>query len=138
MVEPNMMTLRRRSAELRESYEREVSSNADSAALLLFYSAECGLKSVYMKRNNLRDTSMKTISAESARSYGHNLVRLVNSLCIPARSVGRPPACIMARTNACIAVMALHEAWRYGEKVTDSVEVCAWLNSITQWCRGQL
>ncbi|WP_209436168.1 hypothetical protein, partial [Methylobacterium platani] len=56
MINPPALTLRRRSEELFNSAERERPHKEDSAALLLFYAVECGLKSIYMLRNNLRST----------------------------------------------------------------------------------
>lgn len=137
MVDLNLKALRRRSRELHDSYGREESSNLDSAALLLFYSAECGLKSIYMERNNLRDTSSSTISAESARSFGHNLIALVKILNVPASKVGPPPIAKTVRVSAPVAVVALHEAWRYGEKLTPTEDICEWLISIVKWCKEQ-
>ena len=51
MINPPALALRRRSEELFASAEREKPHDVDSAALLLFYAVECGLKSVYMLQN---------------------------------------------------------------------------------------
>lgn len=54
LINPTALALRRRSEELFASATRERQHDADSAALLLFYAAECGLKSAYMLQNNLK------------------------------------------------------------------------------------
>jgi hypothetical protein len=134
MVNPNALTLRRRSIELRNSADREFPHNEDSSALLLFYAAECALKSVYMQRKNLKTTDDSRGNALSARSYVHNLTRLIADLNIPRSSVGLPPAAALTRTAGHIATQDLHQAWRYGEKITGTALICTWLNSIIDWC----
>ena len=135
MVTPSALTLRRRASELHSSADRELIHNEDSSALLLFYAAECALKSVYMQRNNLKTTDDSRGGAASARSYIHNLTRLIADLNIPRSSVSTAPPTLLSRTANAIPSQDLHQAWRYGEKVQNTTIVCTWLNSIIDWCK---
>lgn len=134
MINPNALTLRRRAAELYGSAHREMAHNLDSGALLLFYSAECALKAVHMRRNNLKTTEEARGTAMAARSYIHNLTRLIGDLNIPRSSVSAAPPSALARTMATISTSDLHQAWRYGEKINKTEAICEWLNSIIDWC----
>jgi len=135
MIEPSQRTLRRRSKELRLSAERELSKDADTAGLLLFYAAECALKAAYLDRHQLADTAALNAQAKAARSFKHNLTQLIEVLNIPATAVGPLPALVLQRTRAPIAHQELHEAWRYGEKVVDVSSITDWLKSIVIWAR---
>lgn len=136
MVDPNPKTLRRRSNELRESAEREKGHNLDSAALLLFYAVECGLKAAYMIHNNLKSTADTRGNARSARDYGHNIDRLIGELRIPTSSIPNRPEIKFTHTKENGSFTILHEAWRYGEKIKDTQVVYDWLYSLTEWCRN--
>lgn len=136
MVDPTPRTLRRRSEELFASAEREREYDADSAALLLFYAVECRLKAVYMIDKNLRDTADVRGNAQSARSYIHNIIRLIQDINIPHASISRPPPIIFQRTGTRGEIAMLHEAWRYGEKIQDTAVVYDWLKSLIEWCRN--
>ncbi|MFK7089057.1 hypothetical protein AAFM71_09600 [Chromobacterium violaceum] len=135
MINPPVLSLRRRAAELRASAERELPHNEDSAALLIFYAAECALKATYMLQNNLRSPEEVRGSAQSARSFGHNLVALVSALRIPRQVTGDIPQVMLSRTGTTGHVQHLHEAWRYGEKVENSQAIFQWLNSLIDWSR---
>lgn len=134
VINPPALALKRRAAELAASANREMPHNQDSAALLLFYAAECGLKSAYMFRNNLRYADESRGLASSARSFVHNLMGLIHSLNIPRSSIGAPPAVELIRTGTRGDVSVLHQAWRYGEKVRDTEALCVWLFSLIEWC----
>lgn len=136
LINPPALALRRRSEELFASAERERSHNADSAALLLFYAAECGLKAVYMLQNNLRVADEARGSARSARSYGHNIRGLIQALNISRTSIKAFPQIVIERTGQSGDTAILHEAWRYGEKIQDSNAVFEWLASLVEWCRN--
>lgn len=136
LINPPALTLRRRAEELFASAERERPHNADSAALLLFYAVECGLKSAYMLQNNLKTTDEARGSAIPARAYGHNIRRLVQVLNISQASIKPTPPVIVARTGLHGDPIILHEAWRYGEKVEDTNLVYEWLASLITWCRN--
>lgn len=136
MINPVGAALRRRSDELCIAAEREVVNDGDTAALLLFYAAECALKSVYMQRNGLKTTEDARGSAQSARSYGHRLPALVQALSISRSSVSRQPLVRTSRTGDVVDTAALHEAWRYGERLEGVSDVHAWLQTIITWCRN--
>ncbi len=136
MINPPLRALRRRSEELFASAERERPHDIDSAALLLFYAVECGLKALYMQQNNLKVTDEERGISRSARSYGHNIRALLHALNVPRASIGLPPQVIVERTAQIGDALVLHEAWRYGEKIRDSVAIYDWLTSVIEWCRN--
>lgn len=136
LINPRALALRRRSEELFASAERERPHNADSAALLLFYAAECGLKAVYMLQNNLKVADEARGSARSARSYGHNIRGLIQALNISRAAIKASPQIVVERTGQPGDPAILHEAWRYGEKIRDTSVVCEWLTSLIEWCRN--
>ena len=129
------MALRRRSDELLAAAERERAHDEATAALLLFYAAECGLKSVYMMRNNLKVTDEARGPADSARSFSHDLRKLIQALNISRASIRPTPPIVMARSGLHGDPTVLHEAWRYGVRVRDTSAVCDWLTSLIEWCR---
>lgn len=135
MINPPALALRRRSEELFASAERERPYDSDSAALLLFYAAECGLKSVYMIQNNLKFTDEIRGAAASARSFSHNIVALVEALSISRASIKPVPPVVIDRLILKGTPSILHEAWRYGEKVRDTNLIYEWLRSLIEWCR---
>lgn len=135
MINPPAQALRRRAEELRASASREMPQNEASGALLLFYSAECALKSAYMLRNNLRYTDESRGTAASARSFVHNLVALVNALNIPRSSIRTLPTILVRRTGVRGDATILHQAWRYGENIQDTAALCQWLFSLIDWCK---
>ena len=136
MINPPALALRRRSKELFESAKREQSHDTDSAALLLFYAAECGLKSAYMLQNNLKVTDEARGNARPARDYGHNIRSLIHTLNISRASIKPVPQIIVERTGLHGDPSILHEAWRYGEKIGDTNVLCEWLTSLIEWCRN--
>ncbi|WP_147764205.1 hypothetical protein [Methylobacterium sp. WL12] len=135
MINPPALALRRRSDELFASAERERAHDPASAALLLFYAAECGLKSVYMMRNNLKVTDEARGAADSARSFSHDLRKLIQALNISRASIKATPAIVVDRSGLQGAPALLHEAWRYGVKIRDTSVICDWLASLVEWCR---
>ena len=135
MINPPALALRRRSEELFASAEREKPHDVDSAALLLFYAVECGLKSVYMLQNNLKVTDEARGTAVSARSFSHNIGALVLALNIARTSIKPTPPVVIVRVGLNAGVPVLHEAWRYGEKVKDTNVIYDWLTSLIDWCR---
>ena len=135
MVNPPAIALKRRAIALEAAAVRELAYNEDTAALLLFYAAECALKYAYMMSNNLKSVEETRASAASARSFNHNLEGLVAALRIPKVSIGSPPQTRLVRTGVVVGISALHQAWRYGEKVADVQAIYDWLNKLVEWCR---
>ena len=135
MINPPALALRRRSEELFASAERERPHDSDSAALLLFYAVECGLKSVYMLQNKLKVTDEARGTAVSARSFSHNLGTLIQALNISRASIRPMPPVVIVRLGLNGGPSVLHEAWRYGEKIRDTDVIYDWLSSLIEWCR---
>lgn len=137
-IAPAMRTLSRRAKELRAAAGREVTHDLDSAALLMFYAAECGLKAAHMQKHNLHTTAEARGYAGAARDYGHRIDRLVADLRIPASKIGAPPKVVVRSTGNSIAIDRLHEAWRYGEKIESSGEIYKWLSALVRWAEEVL
>ncbi|MEZ2277629.1 MAG: hypothetical protein ACBR12_12035 [Microcoleus sp.] len=106
-----------------------------SSYLLLFYAAECGMKSVWLKRNNLRTTNDIADSTLLSRD-GHNLNTWKKKLRISA-SIGNAPAFSLARGGADLEVAKAHEAWRYGIQMNadQEKELVEWLEKIYNWIK---
>lgn len=139
MIAPSPITLRRRSAELKNSGTRETeATDFDSAALMKFYAAECGLKSIYMARNGLKHTDEARGGKSQARSFGHHLQSLVEELNISPREVPKPPRMLAKRTNNIIQHHQTHECWRYGEKLVDTKAFSDWLDVVIAWVEKQI
>ncbi|MFD3917497.1 hypothetical protein [Streptomyces sp. NPDC058595] len=110
-----------RVGELRKSRKRllqrgdEAESQGDSATagLMLFYSAECGLKAEILARIvKGRDTSKLPDDLRN-----HNLRALAKALRLPPAAQDAVKACNRADTakrHPLVAPKELHEAWRYG------------------------
>jgi hypothetical protein len=104
-----------------------------SSYLLLFYAAECGMKSVWLKRNNLRTTN-DIADSTLLSPDGHNLNRWKKELRISA-SIGNAPAFSLARGGADLEVAKAHQAWRYGIRMNadKEKELVEWLEKIYNW-----
>ena len=107
------------------------SANASSAThrMVLFYSVECGLKAVYMRRNRLRKTD------GSVTDFGHRLADLLASL----RCIYRLPDAV-CKDGRQIASKSLHEAWRYGKALENQRELSCEtsLKNIILWINNEL
>lgn len=113
----------------------------NSHRLLLFYAVECGLKAVWLRRNNRTVFEQKDID-----KTGHDLRKLLkdlrvgNHLSLPEQltlsSVNINGQDMPRRGNIAI----LHQAWRYGGQCTEpSDEICEQqLLQIIEWVKGEL
>ncbi len=128
--------LRRRRVELQGSAEsveaRGELIDLATVGLLLFYSAECGLKERLLIRRGLRGT--ETLEPT------HDLRRLAKALNLP-RALGarldRIQSCrLHGPPHGSVALADLHQAWRYGAKldVTDEKEAQEALRALIKWC----
>jgi hypothetical protein len=135
MIDPNASALRRRADELLASAKREMPNDEDTAALLLFYAAECGLKSLYMINNNLKTTRDVRGGVSPAREFNHNLIKICTALRIPRSSLEPIPELMISRTREPTDVSGLHQAWRYGEKIENTDRVCEWLARMIEWVK---
>lgn len=128
-------------SELRQAFWQHVnSSDAHSSAshyLLLFYAVECGLKSVYLRRNRL----LKTEQINDAQLRGsHDVASWVRELRLPASVAGNIPMFQLRRDQTTWAVAKAHEAWRYGVVIEtrDELQLIRWLNNIQQWIKENI
>ncbi|MBY5755664.1 hypothetical protein HFO07_03105 [Rhizobium leguminosarum] len=135
MISPPALALRRRAEELHAAAARELQHDPDTAALLLFYAAECGLKSIYMVQNSLKDTADARGAALPATSFLHNILRLADALRIPKSVYAPNPSFVLQRGGGVIDVTHLHQAWRYGERLIDTHVIYAWLLKIFDWIK---
>jgi hypothetical protein len=109
-----------------------------SSYLLLFYAAECGMKCVWLKRNNLRTTDDITDSTLLSPD-GHNLNRWKKELRISA-SIGDAPAFSLAHGGAHLEVAKAHQVWRYGIGMDSAQEqqLGEWLEKIYNWIKKEI
>lgn len=110
-----------------------------SSHLLLFYAAECGLKSIWLKQKKLQTT--KQIPDPTLLSKdGHNLDRWVKELKISARHVKSTPSLHLASDGSTLHIEKAHQAWRYGIRIEleDEKNLVEWLNSVCNWIKENM
>lgn len=110
-----------------------------SSYLLLFYAAECGMKSVWLQRNRLKTT--KDISDSTLLSReGHNLDWWKKQLRISARIVGETPHFSLAAGGSDLNIEKAHEVWRYGIRMDTEKEkrVVEWLQTVCSWIKEEI
>lgn len=127
--------LRQRRIELRSAadalMQSEVSTDVPTVCLLLFYSAECGLKERLIRRGNHMDTT------GIPEHLHHDLRKLAKNLriggAIDLRALDR---CRRHGRQDRVEVRELHEAWRYGVRIRteDQALVSEVLRSLITWC----
>jgi hypothetical protein len=100
--------------ELRQAFWCHVEKRTTTENLLLFYAVECGLKSLYLRRSNLRTTAQITDAALTGR--GHDLRLWIKQLRLPA-AVDLPQGFRLSRDLTSWELAQVHEAWRYGAVV---------------------
>lgn len=136
MIDLSDKALRRRAFELAKAAD-EV-SDGSSRALLLFYSAECGLKAIYMRRNSLKSTESSN-AARSASSFSHRLDDLIVILRLPAATVAPRPADLTVKgAPQPAAVGELNQIWRYGGALAAHDAVVNWLERIVTYLKKEL
>ncbi|MEU9832030.1 hypothetical protein AB0D67_10880 [Streptosporangium sp. NPDC048047] len=107
-----------------------------SAALLLFYSVECGLKAVLLDQRNLRSTSELQKDLKS-----HNLRVLAKVLLLPRSLCEQMVDCAGRRgPGERVDFGDLHQAWRYGRALEKKSEerAVAVLRELLSWCQQEL
>ncbi len=110
-----------------------------SKALLLFYAAECGLKSLYMRRNHLRDTSAANAAApRPASGFNHRIDDLIVALRVRREILAPRPSVLTLRGGDTVAVDELHQAWRYGAMLHPEEPVITWLTAVVEYVIGEL
>jgi hypothetical protein len=106
---------------------------------LLFYAAECGLKAVYMSRNNLQMASHTNATAiKAACDFGHQLDHLIRELRIRPETLSHTPGRVRLRDGQPLSVNQIHEAWRYGGVILENDEVVAWLKRAIEYVMEEL
>ncbi|MBF0273398.1 MAG: hypothetical protein HQL98_15220 [Magnetococcales bacterium] len=107
--------------------------------LLLFYAVECGLKVVWLKRQNCTLFDQKAIT-----ETGHDLRRLLTKLRVDNR-ISLPRDLQLqpvdsGRTPRQGDITILHQAWRYGGecRAPTDLECEAKLLKVLEWIQGEL
>jgi hypothetical protein len=107
----------------------------DSHYLLFFYGLECGLKSIYLKRNKILRPDQT--SNENFRST-HDLSLLIKDLRLPAQVTGAAlPSFRLERDGTSLPIKRAHEIWRYGIIIQpdDEKKLVAWMHAIRSWIK---
>jgi hypothetical protein len=110
-----------------------------SSHLLLFYAAECGIKSIWLREKKLKTTD--DIGAKDMISkHGHNLAEWQKELKIPANQVRQTPHFDLAKGRSSLDISQAHEAWRYNisMKPQDQEALVEWLESLCDWIKGKI
>lgn len=107
--------------------------------LLLFYAAECGLKSIWLKQNKLRTTN-KIADRQMLSKYGHNLNIWIKEIKIPANQVKKPPHFRLSSDNSTLDLAQAHQVWRYGIPIQsqDEQELIEWLKNLCYWIKENI
>lgn len=121
----NRINITRR--EFQDSYRRhfkmykETSSNDRSRRLILFYSVECGLKSLLMKDlgNNTYEEFAECCGNEKKQLTGHNISAMLKNL-NPQNNYSLRN--IRLKRGGCAPPEKFNELWRYGAATEDENE----------------
>lgn len=121
-------------------WENGIKEEGPSYHLLKFYSVECGLKSMYIHKN---DRSHSMSSEEMSADHSHKLDQWIKELNIPASRIGQPPRFRIrhgGRAEPQRDIEKVHEAWRYGVVVDhdDEISILRWLENVSKWIRDGL
>ena len=128
--------------ELRKAYRGHMrvaqGGDEDSYHLLCFYGLECGLKSIYLKRNGISRTDQ--IRDENLRST-HDLFLFIKDLRLSAQTAGTlPPSFRLGRDGTALQIKSVHEVWRYGIMIRtdDANNLVGWMNNINRWVKENI
>ncbi len=129
-------------SELKFAFERHYfvgrGTNSISHNLLLFYGVECGLKSIYLRRNKLKDTS-QIMDGDLRKS--HDLIGWVKQLRLPASLTSSVSHNFrLRRSHSSYSLEFAHQVWRYGIAIhqNDEFVLLAWLNRIADWIKENI
>ncbi len=131
--------------EFQDSYRRhykmykETTGNSKSRRLLLFYSVECGLKSLLMKDlgNNTYEEFVQCCGREKNLT-GHNISAMLKKLNPHSSYCLRN---IHLKRGGCVPPEKFNELWRYGAETEDGDEeekVEKTLARIAEWIHTKL
>lgn len=140
----NRINITRR--EFQDSYRRhykmykETTGNSKSRRLLLFYSVECGLKSLLMKDlgNNTYEEFVQCCGREKKDLTGHNISAMLKKLNPHSSYCLRN---IHLKRGGCVPPEKFNELWRYGAETEDGDEeekVEKTLARIAEWIHTKL
>ena len=132
--------------EFQDSYRRqykiykENTGNSKSRRLLLFYSVECGLKSLLMKDlgNNTYEEFVQCCGREKKDLTGHNISAMLKKLNPHSSYCLRN---IHLKRGGCVPPEKFNELWRYGAETEDGDEeekVEKTLARIAEWIHTKL
>lgn len=132
--------------EFQDSYRRhykmykETTGNSKSRRLLLFYSVECGLKSLLMKElgNNTYEEFVQCCGREKKDLTGHNISAMLKKLNPHSSYCLRN---IHLKRGGCVPPEKFNELWRYGAETEDGDEeekVEKTLARIAEWIHTKL
>ncbi len=119
------------------AYEKTKDTFSTSSYLLLFYAAECGMKRIWLIRNNLNTTNDISDPTLLSRD-GHNLDRWKKELRISA-SIGDTPHFSLASDGSDLGIEKAHQLWRYGIRMDSDKEkrVVEWLEKVCHWVKKE-
>jgi hypothetical protein len=138
-------------SELRQAFHSHLGAfpqtTGISSHLLLFYAAECGMKSIWLRRNRLRTTDDIAEPTLLSRD-GHNLDRWRKELKIPASQLPfttqtenkKIPTFHLERGGSSLDVEKAHQAWRYGIRLKpqDEKDLVEWLKNLCNWIKENI
>jgi hypothetical protein len=110
--------------------------------LLLFYAVECGLKAVWLKRQN-----RSLFDQDDIDKTGHDLKQVLKDLNVGAELFQLPQELVLPSVlqNGALqprkgGISILHQAWRYGGRcVTPADNDCErQLEQVLTWIQGEL
>ncbi|NEQ88741.1 MAG: hypothetical protein F6K26_55265 [Moorea sp. SIO2I5] len=136
-------------SELKQAFHQHLKAHRSitglSSYLLLFYAAECGLKSIYLRRNYLQTTED---FQDRIKKYGHNLDSWCKELDIPASQLTvktqtknkSTPSFHLACDGSIRNIGAAHQVWRYGItiKKEDEEDLIDWLHQLCNWIKENI
>ena len=136
-------------SELKQAFHQHLKAHRSitglSSYLLLFYAAECGLKSIYLRRNNLQTTEDFQVAI---KNYGHKLDIWCTELEIPASKLTFKtqtekkliPSFHLACGGSSRNIVAAHQVWRYGItiKKEDEEDLIDWLHQLCHWIKDNI
>ncbi|NEO49167.1 MAG: hypothetical protein F6K55_35765 [Moorea sp. SIO4A3] len=136
-------------SELKKAFHQHLKAHRSitglSSYLLLFYAAECGLKSIYLSEHNLQTTED---FPDSIKNHGHKLDRWCKELKINASQLTFKtqtnnkliPSFHLACGGSSRNIVAAHQVWRYGItiKKEDEEDLIEWLDQLCNWIKENI
>lgn len=123
----------------RDHWENGSKGDDPSHYLLRFYSVECGLKSMYIHKED----KFHKMNSKDMPGYGHRLDCWLKKLEISASDINPPPRFILNSSiniNSPREIHRSHEAWRYGVKMDQTKEklLLEWFDKAEKYIKDYL